>query len=109
MLAKAVQTALGTVWAFWPPKTWEPLAPCLKCGPQVHWALACPNSCKLPGPCPKCYQEGPWLQITPCRSWHRDITLILDYPPAYLLGLAIDEWRGPSSLDPTTTIFKRGP
>lgn len=106
--AKVIQPALATVQDPLPPKAQAPPGPHLNCGQGDHWDRIFPNPWRPPGPCSKCYKEGHWtVDYTHVpqgigRSYP-------DHPSANLLGLEMNNWKGPSSFDLTNVISNRKP
>ena len=104
MLAKAVWPTPATAQDSWSSK--RPPGSCYRCGQQSHWARAWPNPHKPRGPCPGCCQERHWAVDCPHITQDR-WTSFWSNSPADVLGLAMDDWRDPHSLDPTTAITSR--
>ena len=106
MFVKAVQSVPATSPDSWSWKAQRPPGSCYKCGQQGHWTCICPKFCKPKGLCPRCHQERHWASDCP-HIVQDKVTSLPDNPSANLLGLAMDHWRSPSSLDLTITITSR--
>ena len=108
MLAKAVWPSPDTAQDSWASKHQGSPRSCYKIDQQGHWMKASPNHWKSKGPRPRYPQEGYKAINCPCVT--QDIgTSLSGNPPADDLDLAMDDWRGLSSLEQTPFINSREP
>jgi len=108
MLATAVWPASAAAQNSGSSKTKRPPDSCYKCDKQGHWIRVCPNPRKPRGVCPRCHQKGHQAVDCPHIAQDKGTSCPVN-PPAGLLGLAMDDWRGLCSLDLTTVIMSREP